>query len=300
MDLLPYLILGLIFASIFLLANQYFFYKEKERFLKERFQEQAPVYVKETKKTFLLRPLLRMLAPLNARVGTGMIRAKIEQDLLSAGGPLTVDEYLGFVELLVLFFPVFLCAAIGWQRATTYPVVIVIAAAAGFFFPGLWLRGRIEKRRKEILRALPNVIDLLILAVDAGLDFMIAVRRVLQRTRSGPMTDELSQMCQEVQMGLVRRAALKNMAKRLHLTEVDSFARTLVQAERMGTPMGQALRALGEEIRVRQFQRGEQQALKAPIKMLFPLLFCILPVVLILVGGPVILQFFQSGIQFFK
>ncbi|MFH1245408.1 MAG: type II secretion system F family protein [Candidatus Omnitrophota bacterium] len=300
MSFLPLIILILIFTSIFILANQYFFYKEKERFIKERFQEQSSGYIKETKKTFALKPLLRTLGPVNRRIKLGRMRTDIEQQLLTAGNPLTVDEYLAFKELLILFLPLFLGAAIGWHRAAAYPVLMIIAAAAGFFISSIWLRARVNKRKKEILRALPNVIDLLILAVDAGLDFMIAVRRVLKRTRSGSMTDELSQMCQEVQMGLVRRAALKNMARRLHITEVDSFARTLIQAERMGTPMGKALRALSDEIRTRQFQRGEQQALKAPIKMLFPLLFCILPVVLILVGGPVVLQFFQSGIQFFQ
>ena len=297
MSFLPYIILLLIFSCIFILVTQYFFYKEKQRFIRERF---VPVEKPEAKKPFLLKPLFQPLAPINARIGSPALRENVKRGLLSAGSPLTVNEYFVFKELLILFAPLLLGTVIGWDKLLGNPVLIVVACGLGFILPALWLKTRMEKRKKLILRALPNIIDLLILAVDAGLDFMIAVRRVVERSRPGPMVDELSQMYHETQMGLIRRDALKNMAKRLNLPEVNSFARTLIQAERMGTPMGEALRTLGEEIRIRQFQRGEQQALKAPIKMLFPLLFFILPVVLILVGGPVILQFFQSGVQFFK
>lgn len=297
MSFLPYIIGLLTFGCIFILVNQYFSYREKQKFIKERF---VPAQKQEGEKPFWLKPLFGPLAPINARIGSKPLREKIERRLLSAGSPLTAGEYFVFKELLVLFVPLVLGIVIGWGRLLSNPILILLACGFGFIYPGLWLKARIEKRKKQVLRALPNIIDLLILAVDAGLDFMIAVRRVVERSRPGPMVDELSQLWREVQMGRIRRDALKNMARRLNLAEVNSFARTLTQAERMGTPMGEALRSLSEEIRVRQFQRGEQQALKAPIKMLFPLLFCILPVVLILVGGPVILQFFQSGLEFFK
>ena len=297
MTFLPYIILLLIFSSIFVLVSQYFSYKEKQRFIRKRF---VSAQRQEGKRTFWLKPLLKPLALINRRIGSKNLRERIGKELFSAGSVLTVDEYFAFKELLVLFLPLLLGVVINWDKLIQHPLLIVLACGLGFVYPDIWLKTRVQKRKRLILRALPNVIDLLILAVDAGLDFMIAVRRVVERSRPGPMVDELSQMYHEVQMGLIRRDALKNMAKRLSIPEVNSFARTLVQAETMGTPMSEALRTLGEEIRIRQFQRGEQQALKAPIKMLFPLLFCILPVVLILVGGPIILQFFQSGIQFFE
>ena len=294
---MPYIILLLIFSCIFILVSQYFSYKEKQKFIRERF---VPAEKQKGKRPFPLKALFKPLAPINARIGSKEIKATVGRRLLSAGSPLSVNEYFVFKELLVLFAPLLLGIVIGWDKLLANPVLIVLACGLGFISPTLWLKTRIQKRKKQILRTLPDMIDLLILTVDAGLDFMIAVRRVVERSRPGPMVNELSQMYQEVQMGLIRRDALKNMSRRLNLPEVNSFTRTLIQAERMGTPMGEALRTLGEEIRIRQFQRGEQQALKAPIKMLFPLLFCILPVVLILVGGPVILQFLQSGVQFFK
>jgi len=99
-------------------------------------------------------------------------------------------------------------------------------------------------------------------------------------------------------MGETRRAALKNFGWRVDMHEVHSFVRTLVQADRMGTPMSEALNLQAEEIRVKRFQTGESMALKAPIKLLFPLFAFILPVVMIIVGGPIILQFVRGGIQF--
>ena len=297
MAFLPYIILLLMFSSIYLLVSQYFFYKEKQKFIKERF---APAPREKGRRFFGLKPLFKPLALINVRIGSKSLRENLEHRLASAGAPLTVDEYFVFIEVTVLFAPLVLGLLITWERLMRYPMLILLACFVGFILPGLWLKTRIDKRKKEVLRTLPNIIDLLILAVDAGLDFMVAVRRVVQRSHPGPIVDELFQLWREVQMGRVRRDALRNMAKRWNLPEISSFVRTLIQAERMGTPMGEALRTLSDEIRLRQFQRGEQQALKSPIKMLFPLLFCILPVVLILVGGPVILQFMQSGISFFK
>ena len=296
---LPILIGLLAFGCIFVLVSQYLSYREKKVFIQRRFAAQQQ-QGRKGKKEFWLKPLLSPLAPLNARLGSGSLRKKIQGSLSAAGSPLSLEEYFAFKEILLIFIPLILGVLIGWPRLLANPILILAAAAGGFIYPDFWLKSSAQKRRKAVLRALPNVIDLLILAVDAGLDFMIAVRKVVERSRPGPMVYELSILHNEVQMGRVRREALKNLAQRLDLPEVHSFARTLIQAERMGTPMGEALRALSEEIRIRQFQRGEQQALKAPIKMLFPLLFCILPVVLILVGAPVILQFFQSGVDFFK
>ena len=96
-------------------------------------------------------------------------------------------------------------------------------------------------------------------------------------------------------MGSARRDALKSLSLRVNSPEVISFARTLIQADRMGTPIGEALKMQAEEIRLRRFQRGEEMGLKAPIKLLFPLLFFILPVVLIIVAGPILIQFTRGG-----
>ncbi|MBN3038982.1 MAG: type II secretion system F family protein [Candidatus Omnitrophica bacterium] len=296
--LLPYIVFALAFSCIFIVVSQFFFYRESQQFIQERFiPDEAE---QRSKKYFILKPVLKPLAPINEHIGSQILRAKVKHQLFIAGSPLNVNEYFLFRELFVVFVPLMVGLLFGWDKLTGNSLIMAMCILFSLFVPQVWLRSRVERRKREVLRALPNMIDLLILAVDAGLDFMIAVRKVIQRAKAGPMVDELFQLWQEVQMGRVRRDALKNMAKRWNIPEINSFVRTLVQAERMGTPMGEALRTLSEEIRIRQFQRGEQQALKAPIKMLFPLLVFILPVVIILVGGPVFIQFSQSGLNLFK
>ena len=108
------------------------------------------------------------------------------------------------------------------------------------------------------------------------------------------MIEELSFVLEEIQWGKPRTQALKDMAKRLNIPEVNSFIQTLVQAERMGTPVAEAFGVLSEDARMQRFNRGERFAMKAPIKILIPLIFCILPVIGIIIGGPIFLQFAQG------
>ncbi len=175
------------------------------------------------------------------------------------------------------------------------PVILLVCAAAGFVLPDIWLNNLIKKRRALIVKDLPLVIDLLNICVGAGLDFMVAVNRVIQEFRPCALIEEMKIMTNEIQMGISRRDALKNMSARINNPEISSFVRTLLQADRIGTPISEALKMQSEEIRLRWFQRGEEMALKAPIKLLLPLLVFILPVVLIIVAGPILIQFTRGG-----
>lgn len=221
----------------------------------------------------------------------GIPLEKLRSKLVSAGRPMTATQFLALKVILTAVLPVL--TFIIMQRPE--PVILIIPLLAGFALPDIWLNGKIRKRHAAILRDLPHVIDLLNICVGAGLDFMVAVGRVTQEFRPCVLTDELKALMHEIQMGSARRDALKAMAKRINSPEIISFARTLVQADRMGTPIGEALKMQAEEIRLRRFQRGEEMALKAPIKLLFPLLFFIMPVVLIIVAGPILIQFTHGG-----
>ncbi|MDI6606737.1 MAG: type II secretion system F family protein, partial [Candidatus Omnitrophota bacterium] len=152
-----------------------------------------------------------------------------------------------------------------------------------------------KKRQHRIRRDLPNVIDLLNLCVSGGLDFMLAVNTVTRELKPCQLTRELSEVYRQTQMGKTRREALKDLALRLDMPEIHSFVRSLIQADRMGTPLADVLNIQAEEIRTIRFQQGEAMALKAAIKLLFPLFAFILPVVLIIVGGPIILQFMKGA-----
>lgn len=219
----------------------------------------------------------------------------LKRKLVKAGLPMGIVEFLAFMALSLAAAPIFSLIILG----NKFPkdTILIISLAVGFLIPQIWLRNQIKKRQHNIRKDLPNIIDLLNLCVSGGLDFMHAVNRVVKDLKPCDLTRELAEVYRETQMGKPRREALKNFAWRVDMPEVHSFVRTLVQADRMGTPMAEALNMQSEEIRFRRFQYGEEMALKAPIKLLFPLFAFILPVVLIIVGGPIMLQFIRGGIN---
>jgi len=142
------------------------------------------------------------------------------------------------------------------------------------------------------------VLNLISLCVGAGLDLILSLNWIIERSPvSSPLLDEFAVVLHEINVGQPRRQALRNMAKRLDIPEISSFVRIVVQAEKMGTPIGEALAMYAEEVREMRFERAERQALKAPIKMLFPLVFFILPVVGIIVGGPILIRFMKTGLS---
>ena len=215
--------------------------------------------------------------------------------LIKAGLPMGVLEFLVFKVLAIIFVPTI--SLIFLSSNLPKNMVLIVSLAVGFFIPELWLKQKITKRLHNIRRDLPNIIDLLNLCVSGGMDFMLAVNRVVRDLKPCDLTRELREVYRETQVGKSRREAMKNFGWRVDMPEVHSFVRTLIQADRMGTPMSEALNVQAEEMRVRRFQHGESMALKAPIKLLFPLFAFILPVVMIIVGGPIILGFARGGLN---
>jgi tight adherence protein C len=176
------------------------------------------------------------------------------------------------------------------------PINVAVGVAVGYIIPDFWLTKKVNQRKYEISRVLPETVDLLGLCVEAGLDFTTSVKWILEKkVTTNPMLEELSLILEEIRWGKQRSVALKDMARRLDIPEVSSFVQALVQAERMGTPISEIFGIISEDTRLQRFRRGERIALQAPIKILLPLIFCILPVIAIIVGGPVMLQFMQGG-----
>ncbi len=180
------------------------------------------------------------------------------------------------------------------------PLVLVAVIAAGYIIPDFYVKRRIAKRKYLIARRLPETVDLLGLCIEAGLDFVNAVKWVIERTPHTPMTEELTFVTEEIKWGKPRIQALKDMSHRLEIPEMSSFVQTIIQAERMGTPVAEAFAILSEDARAQRFHRGERIALQAPIKILLPLIFFIMPVIGIIVGGPILLTFMQGGLTGFK
>lgn len=177
------------------------------------------------------------------------------------------------------------------------PAVFLISSVIGFLLPDLWIMKKINQRKREIVRVLPETVDLLSLCVEAGLDFIASVKWIIEKKLFiNQMFEELAFVTEEVSWGKSRLQALKDMSIRLNIPSVSSFVHTLIQAERMGTPVVEALSILSDDLRLQRFRQGERLALQGPIKILIPLVFCILPVIAIVVAGPIFLQFMQGNI----
>ncbi len=229
------------------------------------------------------------------RLNKGSGREKLAYRLSFSGIVLNPEE---FFLAKVLLVPVILVAAHVLAGGIDMPKIF-IGIAVAWFLPEIWLNRQYQRRQREILKKIPETIDLLYLCVSGGLDFIAGLHFVIQTlTISNPFVKELARVLQEINVGKPRREALKDMSKRLNISEISSFVRVLIQAESMGTSVAEALRQIAEEASFRRFQRAEKIALLAPVKMLFPLVFFIMPVVGIIVAGPIFLQFMQGGFKF--
>lgn len=236
--------------------------------------------------------LIRKVALINKPLCTGALRKRIAKDLVIAHVHITPEEFFllkevgVFIVLFVTFPSVTSDFLFGW---------ICMGLTIGYMLPEFWLKGKIKKVKAIIIKELPDVVDLLGLCVNAGLDFMLSLKWVVEKSPRTVMVDELNTVLQEINVGKTRRDAIKDLAGRYDLPDLSTFSRTLIQADKMGTSVTEALNMLSEDMRLARYRRGEQLALKAPLKMLVPLLLFIFPVVGILVAGPILLDFVENN-----
>ena len=168
--------------------------------------------------------------------------------------------------------------------------VYLALIAFGFYFPRMNLNERVTKRQKQILLALPDVVDLLTISVEAGLDFMGAMRRVVIKIPEGPTREEFENFFKQIELGRTRCDALKDLGNRVQLTDLSTICSALIQADRLGSSIGPILRVQSDTLRTRRGQRAEKLAMEAPVKMLAPLLMCIFPSVFIMLFAPLFIQ----------
>lgn len=237
-------------------------------------------------------PVFKTLASFNKLFCVGTIRVRISRDLAMAHVNLTPEEVFLLKELAIAFL-----------LLLTYPMIqkdmlifwLLMCISIGYMLPEYWLKGKIKNVKSVLLKELPDAVDLLGLCVNAGLDFMLALRWVVEKSPPSVMINELNTLLQEINVGKTRRDALKSLASKYDLPDLSTFSRTLIQADKMGTSVSEALNMLAEDMRLARFRRGEQMAMKAPMKLLIPLLFFIFPVVGVLVAGPIFLQFMLNN-----
>jgi tight adherence protein C len=250
-----------------------------------------------------VRPAMERLgAFMNSRAG-GARTQLIQNRLQLAGRPgnLTVNGFISLKLVAAVIFGVVGFLLVGFAKFELPgigPVIsqFVLAAAiafAGYLFPDLWLRQEVGKRQKEIRLALPNALDLLTISVEAGLGFDAALVRVTEKYKNA-LTDEFTQVLNEVRLGRPRLEALDDMGRRVGVEELHSFIQALIQSEQLGVGIAKVLRIQSEEMRRKRRQRAEEQAAQASLKMLFPMIGCIFPTLFIVLMGPAVLVVFRT------
>ncbi|MFT5387936.1 MAG: tight adherence protein C [Lysobacterales bacterium] len=246
----------------------------------------------EKAKKHVLRIFIGNFAKINRPICKGALRDRILKDLAVGHVNLNPDEFFLIKEIGIVAVALILYPSINADMIFFW---IVMSIAVGYMLPEFWLKGKIKRVKNEMIKELPDAIDLLALCVNAGLDFMLALKWVVQKSSPSVVVDEFNIMLQEINVGKTRRDAIKDLARRYDLPDLSTFARTLIQADKMGTSVTDALNILSEDMRISRYRRGEQIALKAPMKMLIPLLLFIFPVVGILVAGPIFLDFMENN-----
>ena len=245
------------------------------------------------KKSSVSAPFLSIFVPINKPILKLLrLEKSLAVKLSLAKWKISPSEFLSAKELVSMFLTLILYFIFNVESV----LWLSVAAIVGFLLPTLILKNKVKTRKYSIERVLPETVDLLSLCVGAGLDFMAAVRWIVNKVKINPLIEELVVVLKEINVGKPRLEALRDMSKRLSIPDVTSFVRTLVQADRMGTPVEETFKILSEDSRMRRFHRGERTAMKAPIKMLIPLIFCILPVILIIVAGPILINFMTKGL----
>ena len=259
----------------------------------------------------MLPLIFRLLLPFVPNLDTFVMRPALKKTRDQAEIQLTAAGFEGLIsgrEFTAIKFLMPIICGILWSITlkfiqTVLPglisrenLLLVWLLGIGFFYiyPVIWLRRTLKARHRSIQRSLPFVLDLLTLSVEAGMDFMSALQRNCQRRKLDPLNEELIRMTREIQVGIPRRVALRNMATRVNLPELRSVAHALIQADELGVGIGPILRIQSDQIRSRRFDRAEKLAIEAPVKMLGPLLIFIFPAVLIILLVPILRESFSS------
>lgn len=220
----------------------------------------------------------------------------LKRKLILAGEPMNLGGFLTVVALSAGIFMVLgfaLVAASGGGLQAKQLLLLVALGSVGLVLPYLWLINRIRRRQSIITKSLPDSFDLVTTCVEAGLGLDAALARVAEKVE-GPFAEELSRTLREVGMGRMRRDALQELGERTGVPDLLTFVNAVVQAEQMGTGIGQVLRVQSEQLRLRRRQRAEEMANQAPVKMVFPLVLCIFPTLFMVILGPAAITLYEN------
>jgi len=242
----------------------------------------------------------RVIKPMLENVGKAMLRlaphemiSNMEEKISMAGKPNNwgVKNWLGFQAFLIFGLPFMMLIFYLRFRMDIKQFILlaVCMALIGLLFPNMLLNSRIRKRQSEVGRSLPDIMDLLTVSVEAGLTFDSALSKVVEKM-PGTLARECEPVLQEIKVGKSKKEALYQMADRIGVQDLRNFVSSVIQADQLGVSLGKVLRIQSEQIRQNRKQRISEKAMKAPVKMLIPMVIFIFPAIFIVLLGPVVLN----------
>jgi len=245
----------------------------------------------------VLLPLMRTILGQLGKFGPKQSAERLKVSIQQAGNPanLTPVMFSGmrmalFILLLVIAGAVTFGQGMPASKALMYTAV---GGVLGYLLPGMWLGRQIKTRKHNILKALPDALDLLTISVEAGLAFDLALTRVADKW-DNELSKEFKRALTDTRLGRSRRDALKDMAQRTGVEDVQTFVAAIIQAEQLGVSIGKILRIQSDQMRIRRRQRAEEAAHKAPILMLIPMAFLIFPSLFVVILGPAVPKLMTS------
>lgn len=269
-----------------------------------------PLEQMELQRSFSDRVLRPMILQWTRRIARFTPKQNVERlriALMEAGSPrgLGVVEFMGLRGVMALLLGGTALFLVIFTGSTLRPISVLGLAIPGvllfpapltmlgYTIPGIWLNQRIRKRKKEIQKSLPDAIDLLTISVEAGLGFDPALQRVAEKW-DNELTREFRHLLQDMRIGKQRREALREVSIRCGVDDLRVFISSIIQADQLGVSITQVLRVQSQQMRVKRRQRAEELAHKAPIKMLFPMVFLIFPAMYVIILGPAVPTIFSS------
>ena len=251
----------------------------------------------QTKIIELTGPIARLSAPKEGGDASYLRLRLLNAGLRDSYWPLVL---FGSKSLLALLFPLMYVLVNGLsdqvQSLNMTLLIVLILAAVGYYLPNLVLRFLIDRRKQELQEAMPDALDLIMVCVSAGLSIDAAIKRTCEELslRSPALTEELSLVSLELQVGASRESAMHNLSLRTGVDDINSFVTILLQSEHFGTNVAESLRLLAESMRQNRRTLAEEQAAKIPLKLLFPVIFCIFPSLFVVLLGPAMMSIYKN------
>jgi tight adherence protein C len=303
-----YIIIGTVFVSVFILILAFGLPAVLKKGSKSNISK-VVYYGKDAGKGIeaipsftdrMVKPFFSKIAAVVKKSSAKEIIEETNHKLEMAGIMDTVgtDGYLaikllipfGFLVLIIIEFLFFNNVPL------LYKFISLIVIPISYFFPDIFVRSKVLNRQEEIRVALPNALDLLTISIEAGMGFNTALAKVADSIK-GPLGEEFNKMLHEIQIGFTRREAFKNIDKRTDVTDLSTFIVSMIQADVFGISIGKVLRVQALEMRAKRRQRAEENGFKAPVKLVFPVILCLFPALIVIIVGPAAIQVYSQLFQ---